>query len=70
MRAPYPHSGKADRLPTSLMDALLAFQADPVFAQKLGKDFADYMVALKTSEVDRYLQAVTDWEQKEYFELF
>jgi glutamine synthetase len=65
-----PYGASADRLPASLMDALDAFQADPVFAERLGRDFAAYIVALKTSEVDRYLQAVTDWEQREYFELF
>jgi glutamine synthetase len=65
-----PYGAAADRLPASLMDALRAFQDDPVFAQRMGQDFADYVVALKTSEIDRYLQAVTDWEQREYFELF
>jgi glutamine synthetase len=65
-----PYGEKADRLPQSLMDALDAFRADPVFEQRLGREFVAYVSALKQSEVDRYLAAVSDWEQREYYELF
>jgi glutamine synthetase len=65
-----PYGAEADRLPASLMDAVAAFRADPVFAERMGQGFVDYVAQLKQSEIDRYLQAVTDWEQREYFELF
>lgn len=65
-----PYGAEAPRLPASLMEALDAFSADPVFAERLGQWFVDYVIALKRFEVDRYLAAVTDWEQREYFQIF
>ena len=38
--------------------------------QGLGSQFIDYVIALKQAEIDRYLAAVTDWEQREYFRLY
>jgi glutamine synthetase len=64
-----PYLDEADRLPTSLMDALEALEADPVFADGLGADVVSWIATLKRAEVTRYLEAVTDWEQREYYEL-
>jgi glutamine synthetase len=36
----------------------------------MGADFIEYMVALKESEISRFLSSVTDWEHREYFEMF
>jgi glutamine synthetase len=65
-----PYGDAADRLPTNLMDALAALRADGVFAERLGAGFVDYWIALKQAEIDRYLAAVSDWEQREYFNLY
>jgi glutamine synthetase len=65
-----PYHDEADRLPASLMDALDALEADPVFAAGLGPDVVSWIATLKRAEVTRYLEAVTDWEQREYFDLF
>ena len=65
-----PYHDDADRLPASLMDALDALEADPVFAAGLGPDVVSWIGTLKRAEVTRYLEAVTDWEQREYYELF
>jgi glutamine synthetase len=65
-----PYLDEADRLPTSLMDALDALEADPVFAAGLGPDVVSWISTLKRAEVTRYLEAVTDWEQREYYDLF
>ncbi|HYH30314.1 MAG TPA: glutamine synthetase family protein [Pseudonocardia sp.] len=65
-----PYDDAASRLPASLMDAVAALGADPLFAQRFGDTFVDYFVALKQAEIDRYLAAVTDWEHREYFDLY
>jgi glutamine synthetase len=64
-----PYADEADRLPTSLMDALDALEADPIFAAALGHDVVGWITTLKRAEATRYLEAVTDWEQREYYEL-
>lgn len=65
-----PYSQSAPKLPGSLMEALDALKADSVFVERLGAPFVNYIHSLKQSEVDRYLGAVSDWEQREYFSLF
>jgi glutamine synthetase len=64
-----PYADDAERLPASLMEALDALDADPVFAAALGADVVRWIVTLKRAEATRYLEAVTDWEQREYFDL-
>ena len=41
-----------------------------MFKKELGKEFVDYIVYIKEAEIERFFSEVTDWEQKEYFELF
>lgn len=62
----------ADRppLPRSLMEAVAAFKTDEVIKRELGGVFHNYMVMLKEFEINRFLSAVTDWEQSEYFEMY
>ena len=38
--------------------------------RRLGADFVDYYVRIKDAEIARFQAEVTDWEQREYFELF
>jgi glutamine synthetase len=64
-----PYADEAPRLPASLMEALDALDADPVFATALGADVVAWISTLKRAEVTRYLEAVTDWEQREYYDL-
>jgi glutamine synthetase len=64
-----PYADAADRLPASLMDALDALEADPLFAATLGRDVVGWIATLKRAEATRYLEAVTDWEQREYYDL-
>lgn len=60
-----------------------ALEADEFFRRAWGDRFIDYMVTMKRSEVARYrahlaeqpdpeayAAQVTEWEQREYFELF
>jgi len=64
-----PYAEEAPRLPGSLMEALDALDADPLFATAFGADVVSWITTLKRAEVTRYLQAVTDWEQREYYDL-
>jgi glutamine synthetase len=64
-----PYADEAPRLPASLMEALDELEADPVFAAGLGRDVVSWIAHLKRAEVTRYLEAVTDWEQREYYDL-
>ena len=65
-----PYGVDAPRLANSLTEAIDAFADDAAFAERLRQDFVDYIVHLKRFEVSRYLTAVSDWEQREHFELF
>ena len=38
--------------------------------RELGASFVEYLSAIKRSEISRFNSAVTDWEQREYFEVF
>jgi glutamine synthetase len=66
---PYADTDRA-LLPRSLMEAVAALKADALFREKMGTEFIDYIIALKQAEIDRFLSYVTDWEHREYFEVF
>jgi len=65
---PYDKRGKA--LPASLAEALDALRADAVLKEGLGATFVDYYCRIKQAELARFNLEVTDWEQREYFELY
>ncbi|KRQ15295.1 glutamine synthetase family protein [Bradyrhizobium manausense] len=65
-----PYETKAPLLPKSLRDAVSALKDDPFFREKLGAEFVDYYTHIKNAEIDRFLAEVTDWEHREYFEMF
>ncbi len=65
-----PYESDCPKLPGSLMDAVAALKDSTLFRQSFGDPFIDYMVALKQSEISRFLSHVTDWEHREYFEIF
>ena len=52
------------------MDAVSALKSSALYRQKMGNDFIDYLVAVKEFEISRFLSYVTDWEHREYFEMF
>ena len=64
--SPYdPGAGRL--LPRTLGEAIDAFAGSDLYRARLGPEVADHLVALKRSEWNRFLAAVTDWEQREYF---
>lgn len=65
-----PYATDAVRLPQSLGEAITALEADPVFAEALGRRTIDWYSRIKRDEFARYLAHVSDWEQREYFDLF
>lgn len=60
----------APPLPRSLLDATFALKEDAYFREKFGDQFIDYILHIKEAEISRFLSTVTDWEHKEYFEIF
>ena len=65
-----PYNADAAPLPGSLMEAVDALDDDEFFRTAFGKTFVDYIVRVKRFEIARFLQHVTDWEHREYFEMY
>ena len=57
-------------LPKSLEEALRALRQDSCLTDGFGRSFIDYYLRIKEAEIARYQSEVTEWEQREYFELF
>jgi glutamine synthetase len=65
-----PYETQAALLPKTLSEAVLALKDDPFFRDALGAAFVDYYVHIKNAEIERFQAEVSDWEQREYFEMF
>jgi glutamine synthetase len=65
-----PYETNARMLPTSLGAALDALADGRVLREAFGNDFVDYYTLIKRAEVRRYESTVTDWEMREYFDIF
>ncbi|MFE3169429.1 glutamine synthetase family protein [Streptomyces sp. NPDC059224] len=65
-----PYLADAPSLPASLEQAIPMFQQSELLRRELGAPFVDYLALVKQHEVNRFNAAVTDWEQREYFEVY
>ena len=65
-----PYEADAPTLPTSLGAALGALDGGHILREAFGNEFVDYYLLIKRAEVRRYEAHVTDWEMKEYFDVF
>ena len=65
-----PYETKAALLPKTLREAVTALSDDPFFRTAFGQEFVDYYVHIKNAEIERFQAEVSDWEQREYFEMF
>jgi glutamine synthetase len=65
-----PYETKAALLPKTLREAVFALDDDPFFREKFGAEFVDYYVHIKNAEIERFQAEVSEWEQREYFEMF
>ena len=66
---PYAQTDKPS-MPASLSDATNALEKSKLLRNAMGDEFIDYYIAMKRHEIGRFMSAVTDWEQREYFENF
>jgi len=65
-----PYEAQAERLPATLGEALAALREDACLQEGLGAQFVDYYCRIKQAEIARFNLEVSDWEQREYFDLF
>ena len=57
-------------MPKTLHEAVSALKEDSFFREALGSEFVDYYVHIKNAEIERFQAEVSEWEQREYFEMF
>jgi glutamine synthetase len=65
-----PYEVEASLLSKSLEEALAALRTDACLAAGFASIFIDYYLRIKEAETARYRSEVTEWEQREYVELF
>jgi glutamine synthetase len=65
-----PYEAKAELLPHTLGEALEALRKDKVLRAGFGDTFVDYYLHMKEAEIARCNLEVSEWEQREYFDLF
>jgi glutamine synthetase len=65
-----PYEAEAPMLPTSLGTALDAVTGGHVLREAFGDEFIHYYATIKRAELRRYEAYVTDWEMREYFDVF
>jgi glutamine synthetase len=74
-----PYERAAEPLPAALEEALAALRANECFRTGFGDFFVDYYLHLKEAEIARYRNEVpenadpaevTEWEHREYFDLY
>jgi glutamine synthetase len=79
-----PYEANKPLLPKTLIEAVGLLKRNELFRKTFGDEFIDYIVTIKEFEYDRFVKylesagisaetaadTVTDWEQREYFELY
>jgi len=65
-----PYETQAALLPKTLREAVDALKEDSFFRDALGAGFVDYYAHIKNAEIERFQAEVSEWEQREYFEMF
>jgi len=65
-----PYEAPAPLLPTNLGMALQALCSGRILREAFGAEFLQYYATIKQAELRRYETTVTDWEMKEYFDIF
>jgi glutamine synthetase len=65
-----PYETKAEPLPHTLGEALECLRQDETLRKAFGETFVDYYCKIKEAEIARFNSEVTDWEHREYFDLF
>lgn len=60
----------ATKLPRTLLEAVEAFEADPLTHQVFAPEMVRAYTGMKRAEWDEYHAQVTDWERSQYLEMF
>lgn len=68
--ADVPYEAARPPLPRSLEEAVAALAGDAFFRQAMGDTFINYYAHIKNAEIARFHADVSDWEHREYFEIF
>jgi glutamine synthetase len=63
------NDGGVPRAPRTLIETTRVFQQSEIARDWLGDDFVDHFAATREWEWRQWLDAVTDWELKRYFEI-
>ena len=63
-------SSGAQQLPRNLLEAVEILKSDPLAKDFLGDTMMNSYLSYKVDEWERYHQATTDWEVKEYLRLY
>ena len=65
-----PYESGSETLPPTLAQALENLKNDAVLRDGLGAAFVDYYCRIKQAEIARFDAEVSDWEHREYFDLY
>jgi glutamine synthetase len=65
-----PYQAERPLLPKSLEEALAKLDQDSALRRSFGDRFIDYFILIKRHELSRFNAEVTEWEHREYFDLF
>jgi len=65
-----PYETDAAPLPRNLSEALDALDRNDTAGEAFGRGFIDWFLRIKRAEIARFEAEVSEWEQREYFELF
>ena len=64
------YEGSAAKIPDTLDHAVVALRESTCMRAGFGSEFVDYFARIKDAELARFHAEVTEWEQREYFELY
>ena len=65
-----PYETPAESLPRTLSEAMDCLRADEYLCEQLGTGFVAYWCHIKEAEIARFNLEVSEWEHREYFEMF
>ena len=68
--ADVPYETAAPRLPASLPEALAALGDSACMREGFGDAFVEYFIHIKRAELARFEAEVSEWEQREYFDIY
>lgn len=65
-----PYEDGSEPLPQSLHEALRCLRKDSILKDQLGSEFIDHYCVIKEAEIARFNLEVSEWEHREYFDVF